>query len=73
MDQLDLAVARQIAAERQSNVIRAAEQRRMLSERAALHPEPVVAPTPAGTTPRLSLRGWLASHLHLALQRPAAR
>ncbi len=74
MDQLDLAVARQMAAERHEALVREAERRRLHRERAAAQSQPT-APThgPVPAAPRLSLRAWLASHLHVALHRPAAR
>lgn len=71
MDQLDVAVFRQRAAEQQRNVMEAAEQRRMLRERAAAQPKPspgtyVMVPD----EPRPSLRAWLTGHMpHFAFHR----
>ncbi len=75
MDQLDLAVARQRFAEQQRNAIQAAEQRRMLRERAAAQPKPapgiyVMVPD----EPRPSLRAWLTGHMpHVAFHRASPR
>lgn len=76
MDQLDLAVTQQRFAERQKHVIQAAEQRRMLRERAAAEPKPAPATyVMVPDEPRPSFRAWLTGHMHMphfAFHRPSA-
>ncbi len=69
MDQLDLAVAMQRSAERQAHIIREAEHRRMLNERKAAQPEPIVT-TPVAIT-RTRARSWLTGLTHVVRHRPA--
>lgn len=75
MDQLDMAVGAQLAAERQARVIRDAEHRRILRERAAAQPKPLgtAARSRRSPAPWSALLAWMTAHLHVATRRPVAR
>lgn len=71
MDQLDLAVAMQAAAERHRTTIREAERRRMLNERTTEQPRATVTAPTAPTAARAGVRSWLAEHVHISHRSPA--